>query len=173
MHWAFEPIELSSQSFYFKALSGMEYNYSDFSWSVVWIWVYHWSLAPATITPSPLPPNGSCLVTYCNIYTVYTVFFLSLDLDGFIKHMLWEEVHEKSSLMQLSDRLLDSTSICVKYSLVEQAEKKHYETYRKIWLFCTTLHLCISTEMDVSCTVFFVQNLKVFKFVFSELKDQE
>ena len=36
---------------------------------------------------------------------------------------LGEEVHEKSSLMQLSDRLLDSTSICVKYSLVEQAEK--------------------------------------------------
>ena len=87
--------------------------------------------------------------------------------------MLWEEVHEKSSLVQLSDRLLDSTSICVKYSLVEQAEKKHYETYRKIWLFCTTLYLCISTEMDVSCMVFYVQNLKVFKFVFSELKDQE
>ena len=43
---------------------------------------------------------------------VYTVYFLSLDLDGFIKHMLWEEVHEKSSLMQLSDRLLDSTSMC-------------------------------------------------------------
>ena len=27
--------------------------------------------------------------------------------------------------------------------------------------------------MDVSCTVFYVQNLQVFKFVFSELKDQE
>ena len=90
----------------------------------------HWHLQP--LPPPPFLPNGSCLVTYCNIYTVYTVFFLSLDLDGFIKHMLWEEVHEKSSLMQLSDRLLDSTSICVKYSLVEQAEKKQYETYRKI-----------------------------------------
>ena len=88
----------------------------------------HWHLQP---TPSPLPPNESCLVTYCNINCIHSIFF-SLDLDGFIKHILWEEVHEKSSLMQLSDRLLDSTSKCVKYSLVVQAEKKHYETYSKI-----------------------------------------
>ena len=60
----------------------------------------HWHLQP---TPSPLPPNGSCLVTYCNINCIHSIF-----LDGFIKHILWEEVHEKSSLMQLSDRLLDS-----------------------------------------------------------------
>ena len=45
----------------------------------------HWHLQP---TPSPLPPNGSCLVTYCNII-VNTVYFLSLDLDGFIKHIYY------------------------------------------------------------------------------------
>ena len=40
---------------------------------------------------------------------------------------------------------------------------------------CSALPLiyAFSTEMGVSCMVFYVQNLTVFKFVFSELKDQE